>query len=268
MKKILALALALFLLSLPAVAVQGTTESSATFTGVRGSMDTTNDTVRLNVTGNQWATVKFVVNLGGAATATTQVSIDGTNYFPAPYSRRLNTVSANPTVQAIATTTLVTGDIWETPIPGDAVAFQITCAGSGSLTTVTILGGRQYVVGVPVAAVLTDTTEASIGAGVAAFTQDTGGWSNVLVMALSPTTVVWSVRQLFDDGTNISGVAATFTSASGGAATFSHLGGNTTSATVGSSAQATYGNLTRRMAWSLPPGGTVSTGRIRVEAFR
>ena len=265
MKKILAL---LVLLSLPAVAAQGTTESSATFTGVRGSMDTTNDTVRLNVTGNQWATVKFTVGLGGAATVTTQITTDGTNYFPAPYSRRLNVVSANPTVQAIAATTLVTGDVWETPIPGDTVAFQITCAGSGSLTTVTISGGRPYVVGVPVAAVLADVTEASIGAGVAAFTQDTVGWSNVLVMGGSPTGVVWSIRQLDDAGSNISGVAVTFTAAAGGAATLSHFGGNTTSATVGGSAQSTYGNLTRRMAWSLPAGGTVSQGRIRIEAFR
>jgi hypothetical protein len=87
-------------------------------------------------------------------------------------------------------------------------------------------------------------------------------------MASSPTGQVWSVRQLDDAGTNISGVAATFTAAGGGAATFTRYGGNTTSGTVGSSAQALYANLTRRMAWSLPAAGTVSTGRMRVEAAR
>jgi hypothetical protein len=121
---------------------------------------------------------------------------------------------------------------------------------------------------VPGVATLYDVAESGIGVGLPAYVQETSGWNSVLVIGLSPTTTVVSVRQLDDAGAIISGVAATFTAAAGGAATFTHNGGNTTSGTVGASAQTVFANLTRRMQWSLPAGGTVSTGRIRVEASR
>lgn len=259
--------IALMLLSLPAIAAQGTTESSSTYSGVQGSMDTTSDIVRLRINGAQWATVKFQAIVAGTVTVTAQVTIDGTNYFPAPMARRLNTASANPTVQTIAATTLVAGDMWEVPLPGNALAFQLVAV-TGTITTVTISGGVLYVPGVPVTAVLYDVTEGSIGAGVAAYVQDTSGWNSVTAMANSPTGQVWSIRQLDDTGAVLLGVAATFTAAAGGAATFTRYGSNTTTATVGSSAQALFANLTRRMNWSLPAAGTVSAGRMRVEAAR
>jgi len=145
---------------------------------VTGTLTTTNDTVTIPLPGSQWATAQFTVTSAGTASATALVSIDGgRNYIASAYAKRLSTISANPTVQPISATTLVTGDVWEVPLPGNATHFRLLCGATGTTTTVSLSGGALYVPGVPVTAVLYDVTSAT-NTQVQSPTIDGSGWSS------------------------------------------------------------------------------------------
>ena len=190
-------------------------------TGLTGTLTIiTTDTVPLPISGGQWATAKFTVKTAGTATATAQVSIDGgINYNPAPYAKRLSTVSANPTVQAITATTLVTGDVWEVPLPANATHFQLLCGGTGSVTTVTLSGGALYVPGMPVTATLYDVTTAfTVGQTTGVF--DTSGWSQGSVIVINGdtggTSRALSVFQVLSSGANGGGAGGSIASGASG----------------------------------------------------
>jgi hypothetical protein len=135
---------------------------------------------------------------------------------------------------------------------------------------VTLTPGRPLVPGVPVVAVLYDASEASIGAGINTSnpTFDVSGWNSLLIYARAPTTQP-VVIQPVDDATGIAlagigiTVAATNSQMVGvGRGVGAGIAGATT--TNGNS----YALLSRRMIWYIAAGGTVTQGRIRVEAFR
>jgi hypothetical protein len=169
--------IALLLLSLPSFA-QVPVVFSRDSDPTSGTLTTiTTDTVAVALSGTRWATAKFSVTTAGTATATAQISIDGGfNYFASAYAKRLSTISANPTVQAISATTLVTGDVWEVPLPGNATHFRLLCGGTGTVTTVSLSGGLPYVPGVPVTAVLYDVTSATNTALISPIF-DVSGWT-------------------------------------------------------------------------------------------
>jgi len=233
-----------------------------------GTLLSTNDAVTSDLIGSMWATARWSVTTAGTATVTTEVSIDGgTNWLPSAYSRNVSAVSANPSTVPWSNNTPVVGT-YETPLPGNATNFRVRCGTTGTATVVTVGPGAALTPGVPVVATLYDVTEGSIGAGIASTTQDTSGWNSVTVYATSPTGQVVAVAPVDDAGTNLAGVSRSFTAASSGIAVFTRYGGDSTSASIAASVIALYPSLTRRMSWSLPAGGTVSTGRIRIEASR
>ena len=187
---------------------------------ILGTLQTiTTDMVILPISGGQWATAKFSVGTGGTATATAQVSIDGgKNYNPSAYAKRTSAVSANPTTQAISATALVTGDVWEVPLPGNCTHFQLLCGGTGTATTVTLSGGALYVPGVPVVATLYDVTVAFTVAA-ASPTLDLTGWSVVTLDATNNDTGgvnrALYLAPIFNDGAGNASVPAQVTIATG-----------------------------------------------------
>lgn len=137
----------------------------------------TTDAVAIAIAGADYATARFTVVQAGTATATAQISVDGgVNYIPAPYAKKVNAVSANPTVQPITATTLVTGDVWEVPLPGNATHFRLLCAATGTATSVSLTGGAQFIPGVPVMAVLYDVTS-GVNLPLDTGTVDLSGWA-------------------------------------------------------------------------------------------
>jgi hypothetical protein len=231
-----------------------------------GPLTTSGDTVTIDALGTRLATVKFRVRSAGTATAAAKVSTDGVNFIAAPYAKRLTTASANPTVQAIATTTLVTGDVWEVPLPANATQFQLACDGTGTTTSVSALPGLPYITGVPVTAVLYDVTESGTGVGLATGTIEFSGWVSAHIVLVTPTTQVWTFRGVDDTGTAVGPTIAT-TAASSGSLLISQNPGSS-GATLGAGIPAAWPFGERRFSLTLPAGGTVSTGRARVVARR
>jgi len=247
------------------------------FTGPKvttGPLTTSGDFVYVDVPGGKWATIIWaVVGTAGTATITTQISLDGgTNWIPSAYSKRLDTVSANPSVSPWVANTGVTGAVWEVPLPGNSTQFRLLCGGTGTTTNVQIYGGTPYVPGVPVPAVLYDATEGSIGAGLLTSTtaQDVSGWNAISIFALSPTGVAATVRSLDDAGAvlNNPGSIYSFTAASAATLYMSRAVGPAATNTVASGVIQSAPLFARRVSWSIPASGTVTAGRIRVEASR
>src|SRR3954468_22284077 len=144
-----------------------------------GTLLTANDTVVLAILGSQWASAQFFVSLGGSATATAEITVDGgTNWLAAPLAKKVSAVSANPTVQAITATTLVTNDVWEVPLPGNCTHFRLRAAAGGTATTVSLSSLQPWAGGAPVSAVLYDTTSGTASA-LDTGTLDVSGWSSV-----------------------------------------------------------------------------------------
>jgi hypothetical protein len=174
----------------------------ATDTDVAGTITTTNDTVILPISGARWATVKLNVVSAGTATATAQVSVDnGKNYFSAVFAKRVDAVSANPTVQAISATTLSTGNMWEIAIPANATNFRVLCAGTGTTTSIDLIPGQFFVPGAPIAAVMFDTTSA-VNTAIDTSTLDLSGWEYVLVSYTTPAGGSGTISQVDDAGTS------------------------------------------------------------------
>lgn len=198
--KILPALSALLLLSLPASA-QTVTEGGDPWGGVQGALVANNDAVRLNLRGTQWATVRFTATVAGTATATAQVSLDGTNYVSSAFAKRLSTVTANPTTQAISATTLVAGDVWEVALPSSAVSFQLL-AGVGTSTTVKVLGGLAYLPGAPITTTLFDTTSA-VNTAIDTGTLDLSGWEYTSVNYTTPAGGSGTISMVDDAGSSV-----------------------------------------------------------------
>lgn len=237
------------------------------FPSIRGGLTTiTTDTVVLEASGAQWATVQFKATTAGTSTVTAQVSLDGgTNWLSSAYAKRLSTVAASPTVQAIAATTLVAADVWEVPLPANATHFRLQCAASGTTTTVFMYGAQPYVPGVPVFATLYDVTETNIGDGLTT-TVDFSGWNLLQAVLVSPTTQSWTV-QAVDDAGSVIGIAITTTAPS----TSSQLvspGEPAATASISNNVFGVLPAIDRRIKYTLAAGGTGTKGRARIVARR
>lgn len=199
MKKLL---LALLLCSSPLFAAP-VAESGDPYGGVQGSLVAGNDAVILHLSGTYWATVQFTVVSAGTATASAQVAIDrlGTNYFASAYAKKISAVTANPTVQAISATTLVTGDVWEVALPSNATAFQLI-AGAGTATVVKIIGGVVYASGTPVTATLYDVTSA-VNTAIDTGTLDLSGWEYANVSYTTPAGGSGTISMVDDAGASV-----------------------------------------------------------------
>lgn len=197
---------------------------------ISGNLATvTTDSVSVAAPGNQFATVRFLVNNAGTATATAQFSNNGgTEWLAAAYARRVDVASGvggngttgNPTVQAIIATTLVTGQAWEIRIPSNCTHFRLLCGGTGTATNVTVQGGVLYSPGAPVVGVLYDVTSAvntAIDTGII----DTSGWLDIRVTIVTPAGGGAKIYSVDDLGNSVFGGAlgaagtATFNMAAG-----------------------------------------------------
>jgi len=224
----------------------------------------TTDAVGIAIAGSDYATARFTVLQAGTATATAQVSIDGgVNYIPAPYAKKVSAVSANPTVQAISATTLVTADAWEVPLPGNCTNFRLLCAASGTATQVSLTGGAPYVIGVPVAAVLYDVLSA-VNTALDTGVLDFSGWTIVSVFYTTPAGGSGAIKQVDDAGTAVSILTVP---ASAGVLVMLAEAGPTSTTAVATSGAVSVGMRLKRAQLTSAQVAAV-TSRIRIEAFR
>lgn len=229
-----------------------------------------NDACALSVSGTQYATVQWSISQAGSGAITAEYTtepagVNALNWLPAPYSKRTDVQALNPSVQPWAAQAPVIAS-FETPLPADVTAFRLRYSTAGSLSVATITLGRVYVPGMPVAAVLYDVTEGSIGAGLASPVLNMDGWEAAQVQFATPTTQVWTYATV-DDGGAAVGPGFSTTAASSASVELSQnapaLAGNLG---AGAIAAAPFGD--RRFKLTLPAGGTVSQGRARVVARR
>jgi hypothetical protein len=261
MRKLLLAALAAFCVSMPAWAQP--ILDPITSSGASGTLAATGDVVRLPALGIQWTNVRFSVLSAGTATATAQISIDGgTNWIASPYGKRISTVSANPTVQAISSTTLVTGDTWEIPLPATATHFRLLCGAGGTTTSVSIVGGLFYLPGVPVVAVLYDVTSAT-NVALDTGTLDVSGWLGVQHdFVMSGGTPAFSMQEVDDAGVSLANIV-TGTAAFMGCLGYYGIIGGTSGIVVSSS----FLTLPKRMRYQ-SAAIAAQTSRIRLVAYR
>lgn len=236
---------------------------SAPFTTNSGQLLNTNDVVALAIAGADYATARFSVPSAGAATATAQLSVDGgVNWFAAPYAKKLNAVSANPIVQAIAATTLVTADVWEVPLPGNATNFRLLCAAGGAVTTVAMLGGVPYAPEVPITAVLYDTTSGTNVALDTGTLDVSGWWALSYLFTMSGGAPAFSIQEVDDAGTSTANIISSTAALMGGFGLGTTLGG-----TAGLAAATSQLQPPRRIRFQ-SAAIAAQTSRIRVQARR
>jgi hypothetical protein len=267
MRKLVLAAFAALCISLPAFA-QSTFTSGDPAGGISASLVIANDNVMVKAEGRQWATVVWTVSTAGSGAITTEYTSDRNlnNWLPAPYTKRLDQVSSNPTIQTWANTTPVAGT-YETPLPGNAVAFRIRYQTAGTATTIFLSAGTAYNPGDPITATLLDITEGSIGAGIAAQVLDIAGWNATAYSFTTPTTQVWSLKFLDSTGATVLPTVTT-TAASSASITLSPDATSLTTMALPASTLNALGIVWPRVSVSLPAGGTVSTGRVIVFARR
>jgi hypothetical protein len=233
-----------------------------------GTLGATGDTVTIPVDPSRWATVR-VLAPGTVGAVFYYFSADGgTNWLPSPYATRTDLVSANPSsISPVAASAYPSQDI---AIPGNATHLRVSMGSVGVAGSVTLTPGRPLVPGVPVVAVLYDASEGSIGAGLASAVYDVAGWNSLYFQMYSPTTQAAYVREVDDTGAVIN--SGPFLSAAPAGAIGALLsrssGASLVGVSVANGTYATIGLSARRLSWSIPAGGTVTQGRIRVEASR
>lgn len=227
-----------------------------------GTLLNTNDVVVLPILGSQWASAQFFVSLGGSATATAEISLDGgTNWLAAPLAKKVSAVSANPTVQAIATTTLVTNDVWEVPLPGNCTNFRVRCGGTGTATTVSLQSLQPWAGGAPVSAVLYDTTSGTNSA-LDTGTLDVSGWSSVsYFFTFNGGAPSFSIQEVDDAGTSTANIITSTAALMGG------FGSSTLGGTAGLAAATAFLNPPRRLRFQ-SAAIAAQTSRMRVQGRR
>lgn len=234
---------------------------------VSGALQLTTDTVTMPVLGTQWATARVQVATAGTATVTLAFASDGLgkNWIAAPYARRLDLVTANPSVAPLSSSVLVSGGVYEIVIPGNCTHVQAQCAAAGTATSLTLLGGLPYVPGVPVVGVLFDVTSA-VNTALDTGTLDFGGWATAQGFISTPALGAGSVTQIDDAGVSI-GSLLTFPAA---ASTWIGFGTGASAATGVISVAGYWAvpiALPKRLRWQTAAVAAV-TSRIRIEVRR
>jgi hypothetical protein len=220
----------------------------------------TTDAVTITVDGMKVATARWIVLTAGTAKVTTEITLDGVNWLPSAYSYTVNTVSANPAITSWQNLTPVVNS-YDTPLPANALGFRVRCGTTGTLTTVQVTGGQPYTPNEPVWAVLFDASESGTGAGLDTGTLDVSGWVVLYLGTKAPGATNAVNYYLVDDAGNSTSNAfgAQLTVATGTTSTVGWGPANPTPA---------LSSLPRRIRGLIAAGGTVSAGRIRIEARR
>jgi len=239
----------------------------------------------VQMSGTQWATARFV--FAGPCTASQtfefDYSIDGVNWIAsgqgAPYVKRVDAVSANPSVVFGSTATVGGNSLsfnlstygastWELPLAANVQAVRILALGSpgvGLVPTVTVTGGLPYVPNVPITATMFDVTSAADSAINSALI-DLSGWRNYTLLVVTPAGGGFTLQDPDDTGTNDSNVAIAGASVSGfmtASSTFTPTGASFTLATGGSLAVP----WTKRMNF-INNAVVALTSRNRMTVFR
>lgn len=226
-----------------------------------GTLLTLNDVVILAILGSQWASAQFFVSTAGTATGTAELSIDGgTNWIAAPYAKRISTVNANPTVQAIASTTLVTGDVWEVSLPGNCTHFRLRCGATGTATAVSLSSLIPYS-GIPVMGVLYDTTSGT-NTALDTGTLDVSGWSQLTYFfTMNGGAPAFSIQEVDDAGTSTANIITSTAALMGG------FGDSVLGGTTGLAAGTAFLQPPKRIRFQ-SAAIAAQTSRIRVQARR
>jgi len=260
MKKLILSAAAMCLCALPAVA-QTTYSTYDVSGGISASIVTAGDAVQLAIRGGSYATARWVVSTAGTATITTEYSTDGAvNWLASAYSKRLDAVSANPSVAPWANNSPVAGT-FETPLPGNATHFRIRCGTGGTATVVSLSGGAFFVPGVPVAAVLWDVTSGTNAANNTG-TLDVSGWASAEhTFTMNGGVPAFAIAEVDDAGVALANLVT-------GTAAFSgNIGSGTIGGTAGIVAATSTVQLPRRLQYT-SAAIAAQTSRVRIVARR
>ena len=256
-----------------------------------GSISTISVPTILAISGTQWATARFAFT-GTLSSQTLEFdySSDGINWTAsgqgAPYVRRIDATTANPTTVFGSTATVGGNNLsfnintygastWDLPLAGNVVAVRLLplSAGAGA---VTVTGGLPYVPGVPVVATLFDVTSIA-NTALDTLVLDLSGWSTLTATYVTPAGGSGKVYLVGDDGNSIFGGSL----GAGGTASFLAAASAFCTATFSSTQAVTItsgSSITGQGTVALgPPGKRMDffaaavaglTSRIRVEAKR
>lgn len=239
-----------------------------------GQLAAVTDTpVMIAAPGGSLATVRVSTAVAGTVQLTAEVSVDGlSNWIPAVYGKRLDLTAANPSVVPFVNFAPAKGSVYEFALPGTSTWFRLRPSVAGTASTVTVAGGAPFVSGVPVVGVLYDVTEGAIGAGLPATGFDLTGWTGLNYGAATPTGQPAVIKSLDDLGNPPPGggaqvvVTAAVLWAAGGLGLGAIL--NSINHTANLSAFGSSIGLPKRIQTLMLAGGTVTQGRIRLEARR
>lgn len=239
--------------------VQGGTLSAAA--PVSKTLTATNDVSDIVIRGAQWATAKIA--FGGVFNGTVQpeITLDAKNWINAPYAKRTDATSANPTVSATVADAAA-GATWEVPLPANCLGFRVRQTAGTVAGAVTVSGGQRYVPGVGVPAVLYDVTSGT-AAALDTGTLDLSGWNSASHwFSMSSGTPGFNMQLVDDAGTSSANLVTSTTGFMGGFGLGGVIGG-----TAGIVAATSQLQPPRRMRYQSAAIAS-QTSRIRVEARR
>jgi hypothetical protein len=233
---------------------------------VSGTLSASGDYIAIPVDPTRWGTVRTAWLSGAAGvTVTAKYSTDGgTNWLDAPYGKRTDSVSPNPTTSAYVAVALNAGWTAEFPLPGGATHFRFAVVSPGSASTISISTGAPYTPGNPTVATLTDAS--STFNGVLDVSLDTSGWKEISYFFTTPTTsgMGYYAWQLDDTGAT----STIYTASTATQTIYGALGSGTTLNTGGGNVTTTSGaSMPRRLLLRSTAIAGYQT-RIRVEGRR
>ena len=245
-----------------------------------GSLATSGNIVSFNISGAQWATARFVFS-GTFASQTLEFdySIDGVNWTAsgqgAPYVKRVDAVSANPSVVIGSTATQGGNSLsfnintygastWELPLAGNVQAVRVKALSTAGAAVVTISAGLPYVPGDQTTYTFFDVTSAAntaLNTGIL----EVAGWNSALVFESNPAAGSGQILQIDDAGGNMN---AAMVAIGAIPAWFNLAKGNGASLTATVSTQGVYyAPLPKRIIVNTIAVSGL-TSRIRIEASR
>lgn len=220
----------------------------------------TTDAVSVSINGWTYANVHWQVLTAGTATVTTEYTQDGVNWKAAPYSVRTDQVTANPAAAAQQNAAPVVGG-YDTPIPGNAVAFRVRCGTTGTSTVVAVTAGQVYL-GQQVPAILYDVTSA-VNTLNDTGVLDVSGWVGFSATYTTPAGGSGAVNDVDETGANT--VLVTVPASATAAGVFSAYGvAGTAYTATGVVAIAWRGRRVRCTSIAV----AALTSRIRIVAWR
>ena len=262
-------------LVLGAISGTVTTSGPSAVTGTATPLTSNGSVATLNISGAQFATARFVFTApSGSQTLEFDYTIDGVNWIPsgqgAPYVRRLDVATANPSIVAGSTFTAggtpasfdlntYGASTWELALAGNVQAVRVKSLATGTATVI-ISGGLPYQLGVPVVATLFDMTSAS-NTAMTLNCMDAGGWSRATMFVNSGGTPSLNFQSTDDAGTVLANLVSTTTAGA--------------QYTIGPGAITSQGGYGQPSASALPKrfqvvsaAVTSATSRVRVEIYR